>query len=121
MRIRRDKGEDVLFVGHPRDLYRTVHISNWIPKYFFFNPKLPESLALFCEYIIVFSYGMAFVNILPCFYFDGQYIINIIIRYVLNSKLYSKNTRQGITLTITSLGTILLAINFFYLILNKLS
>ncbi|KOC69888.1 Membrane-bound transcription factor site-2 protease [Habropoda laboriosa] len=114
------EGKDVLFFGHPADIYRTVDVSDWIPKYSFLNPKLPETVTLLSKYITVFSAGLAVINIMPCFFLDGQYIINILMLYLLNFTPHNKNIRQTIILTITSISTLLLIINLLYVLMNKL-
>ncbi|XP_032681000.1 membrane-bound transcription factor site-2 protease [Odontomachus brunneus] len=120
IQIKRKVGKDVLFFGHPADIYRTVDVSDWVPKYSFLHPKLPESLSLFCQYITVFSAGLAIINVVPCFFLDGQYIINILVLYLLNSRPYNKNIREATVLTITTIGTLLLIVNLMYLLSNKI-
>ncbi|XP_043485760.1 membrane-bound transcription factor site-2 protease [Polistes fuscatus] len=119
VQIKRKIGKDVLFFGHPADIYRTVDVSDWVPKYSFLKPSIPESLVLLCKYITMFSAGLAVINIVPCFLFDGQYIINILVLYISNIIPYNRNIREALTLTITSIGTILLSINIVYLLINK--
>lgn len=121
IQLKRKMGKDVLFLGHPADIYKTIDVSNWVPKYNFLTPKIPESLALLCKYIITFSAGLAAVNVIPCFFSDGQYIINILALYVNHVIPHSRHTRQVLILTITSIGTILLSINIVYLLTNKLT
>ncbi|XP_076237048.1 membrane-bound transcription factor site-2 protease [Calliopsis andreniformis] len=120
IQIKRKEGKDVLFRGHPADIYRTVDVSDWVPKYSFLSPKLPEVVSHFCEYIVIFSAGLVIVNIVPCFFTDGQYITNIFVIYLLNFTPHNKNIRQTIILTITSIGTLLLIINLLYVLMNKL-
>jgi len=120
VQIKRKIGKDILYFGHPADIYRTVDVSDWVPKYSFLYPKLPESMALLCKYITVFSAGLAIINVVPCFFLDGQYIINIVVLYLLNSMPHNKNIRETTILTITSIGTLLLIINLMYLLINKL-
>lgn len=120
VQIKRKEGKDVLFFGYPADIYRTIDVSDWVPKYSFLNPKLPEVLTLLCKYITIFSAGLAVINIVPCFFLDGQYIINILILYLLNFTPHNKNIRQTVILMITSIGTLLLTINLLYVLMNKL-
>ncbi|KYQ58541.1 Membrane-bound transcription factor site-2 protease [Trachymyrmex zeteki] len=120
IQIKRKTGKDVLFFGHPADIYRTVDVSDWVPKYSFLYPELPESFALLCKYITVFSAGLAIINIVPCFFLDGQYILNIIVLYLLNSMPHNRNIRESTVLTITSIGTLLFITNLMYLLINKL-
>jgi len=121
VQIKRKLNKDVLFIGHPADIYKTVDVSDWVPKYSFLDPKLPESLVLFCKYITAFSAGLAIVNVVPCFFLDGQYIIDILVLYLLNSISHNKNIKEATILTITSIATLLLIINLIYLLINKLS
>ncbi|XP_036140201.1 membrane-bound transcription factor site-2 protease isoform X2 [Monomorium pharaonis] len=120
IQLKRKIDKDVLFVGHPADIYKTVDVSDWVPKYSFLDPKLPESFALLCKYITVFSAGLAIINVVPCFFLDGQYILSVVVLYLLNSMPHSKNIRESIVLTITSIGTLLLITNLMYLLINKL-
>jgi len=121
VQIKRKLNKDVLFIGHPADIYKTVDVSEWVPKYSFLDPKLPESLVLFCKYMTAFSAGLAIVNVIPCFFLDGQYIIDIVVLYLLNSISHNKNIKEATILTITSIATLLLIINLIYLLINKLS
>jgi membrane-associated protease RseP (regulator of RpoE activity) len=68
-----------------------------------------------------FSAGLAIVNVIPCFFLDGQYIIDIVVLYLLNSISHNKNIKEATILTITSIATLLLIINLIYLLINKLS
>ncbi|KAK2584852.1 hypothetical protein KPH14_006290 [Odynerus spinipes] len=120
VQIKRKVGKDVLVLGYPADIYRTVDVSDWVPKYSFLNPKIPESLVLLCKYVTMFSAGLAAINVVPCFFSDGQYIINILVLYVSHVIPLREHTRQVLTLTITSIGTIFLSINIVYLLMNKL-
>ncbi|XP_020279142.1 membrane-bound transcription factor site-2 protease [Pseudomyrmex gracilis] len=120
VQIKRKEGKDVLFFGYPPEIYRSVDISDWVPKYAFVYPNLPESLTLLCKYITVFSAALAIINVVPCFFLDGQHIINIIVLYLLNFMPHNKNTREAAVIIITCIGTILLTLNIMYLLVNKL-
>ncbi|XP_057341011.1 membrane-bound transcription factor site-2 protease isoform X1 [Microplitis mediator] len=102
---------NVLFLGHPADIYRTVETSNWTPKYQIFSPNLPESLELLCKYITVLSAGLAVINIIPCFFFDGQYIIESLVQSILRSFVRHKSARNSIALIITCTGSVFFVIN----------
>ncbi|XP_031843283.2 membrane-bound transcription factor site-2 protease [Nomia melanderi] len=120
VQIQRIQGKDVLFFGHPADIYHTVDVSDWIPKYSFLNPKLPEALVILCKYITMFSAGLTIVNVLPCFFLDGQYIIDAFVSYLLKYTRQNKHVKQTIVITLTSIGTLLLIINVLYSLMNKL-
>ncbi|XP_018394891.1 PREDICTED: membrane-bound transcription factor site-2 protease-like, partial [Cyphomyrmex costatus] len=76
--IKRKMDKNILFLGHPVDIYRTVDVS-------------------------VFSAGLAIINIVPCFFLDGQYILNIVVFYLLNSMPHNRNIRKSTLFTITSI------------------
>ncbi|XP_015604755.1 membrane-bound transcription factor site-2 protease [Cephus cinctus] len=120
VQIKRRNGKDVLFFGYPGDISRTVDVSDWIPKYSFLSSELPESLALLCKYITVFSAGLAIVNVVPCFYSDGQNITTTLTQYLLRSRVRHKSVRHAIALTITCAGTVLLGVSLVYALVNKL-
>ncbi|XP_066595263.1 membrane-bound transcription factor site-2 protease [Prorops nasuta] len=120
LQIKRTSGKDVLFFGYPAHIYKTVDVSDWVPKYSFLHPEMPERLTLLCEYITYFSVGAAIINVVPCFFLDGQYILSILVTYFLGNKPQNKHIRQVTTLTITCIGTIILAINLISWTVNKL-
>ncbi|XP_046418543.1 membrane-bound transcription factor site-2 protease [Neodiprion fabricii] len=118
VQIKRREGNDVLFIGDPGDIYRTVDVSDWVPKYSFLNSELPEALALLCKYVTVFSAGLAVVNVVPCFCFDGQYIVAAL--FMLRSRIRQKSLRQALALMVTCIGTLFLSINLVYIFVNKI-
>ncbi|XP_043268937.1 membrane-bound transcription factor site-2 protease [Venturia canescens] len=119
VQLKRKVGKDVLFFGHPADIYRTVEISDWIPKYQFLNPDLPESQALLAKYITIISAGLAVVNVVPCFFFDGHHIVNVLTQSLLRTRVRHKSLRHAIALTITCIGTFVLAMNIPSMFMNK--
>ncbi|PSN52903.1 hypothetical protein C0J52_02976 [Blattella germanica] len=106
LRIKRASGKIVIFLGHPIDVYQTVQVSDYVSKYSFLSPSIPEVLTRFTKYIIVFSSGLATVNIIPCFYFDGQYIIEALSNILLAKMVKKKSMRRAIAISITFLGSI---------------
>ncbi|KAJ9591941.1 hypothetical protein L9F63_001543 [Diploptera punctata] len=115
LRIQRDKGKVVIFVGHPNEIYHTVKVSEFVPKYVLIPSLIAEVLMKLCKYVILFSSGLGVVNIIPCFYFDGQHIVKAVCNAFLARK-YKKSVRQAIAFTVTSLGTLLLFSIFLALI-----
>ncbi|CAB3381324.1 Hypothetical predicted protein [Cloeon dipterum] len=64
----------VLFLGTPAELYQTVEISNWVPSVPYLSPHCPEMLYNCFSYLAALSAGLALLNLLPCYGFDGQHI-----------------------------------------------
>lgn len=111
VKIERASGNVVLFLGHPAEVYKTVRVSDYVPIYFI-PSSLPDAAVLLCKYIVTFSAGLGIINIIPCFYLDGQYIINAVAEIVLGRHVTQKPARQAVAMGITILGTFLLIFNF---------
>lgn len=108
LQIRRAGGADVLYLGSPGDLYGTTKCSPYVPKLRVLSPQLAENLTLLVKYLTVFSFGLAFVNALPCYGFDGQYIVHIVIHQMLARIVRSRRRRDAIAMAMTVLGSFLL-------------
>jgi len=68
-----------------------------------------------CKYFAVLSSGFAIVNIVPCFFSDGNHIIYALLRYVGASKV-RKQRLVGLGFNIV--GASLLGINFLGMLWN---
>lgn len=116
IQLKRAKQTDVLYLGHPGDIYKTTRFSRFIPKSNLFSSHLAEMLNLFLKYMTVFSFGLVFVNVLPCYGFDGQAIICIIIHQMLAKFVRRRRNRDAIAMAVTILGSFLmflLMVDFF--------
>ena len=107
LRIERERGKLVIFLGHPSEIHQTVKVSNFVPKYIFLSPVIPEVLMKFCLYVILFSSGLAVINIIPCFRLDGQHIV-IAACTILVAKKLKRSMRQAVAFTITFVGSLLI-------------
>lgn len=104
-------GSDMIYMGHPADFIRNVHVSEFVPKTRLFSSQLGDSIQLLLKYVVVFSLGLAVINVVPCFGFDGQHIVNTLLNQALMKRVPKKSSRELITLFVTILGTLLLFIN----------
>ncbi|XP_059474280.1 membrane-bound transcription factor site-2 protease [Neocloeon triangulifer] len=77
------KKPSVLFLGLPSELYHTVEISNWLPAASYLSPQYPEMFYNFFSYLAALSAGLALLNMLPCYGFDGQHIMFLLSEVVL--------------------------------------
>ena len=121
VKIQRLDKNDVLFIGYPADIFYTVVVSNWVSKYTFLSPEFPETVTLLLQYIVMFSSGLAVINVIPCFYFDGQYIVDILIRLILQLTVGHQRFHKVGCLSIKVCGTLILSINVLYMLAQKLS
>lgn len=108
MQLKRAGKPDVMYVGHPSDLARTVDVSTYVPKVLALSPNVADGIALLLKYVVVFSLGLATLNVIPCFYFDGYHIVNTIVNHCLKGLVPDRSRRDCITIAISSIGTIFL-------------
>lgn len=108
--IKRNVGNIVIFLGHPAEIYHTVMVSDYVNIYPFFPSSIPERIKLLAQYMSSFSFGMAILNIVPCFYFDGQLITRALIDIYFAKKIQHNSVRHAISLCVTFIGTFILMI-----------
>ena len=65
--------------------------------FFFFNYR----------YLISFSLALGVLNVIPCIYLDGQWIIKALIEIIVKNRMNNRNKKMIASLLIT-IGTILL-------------
>lgn len=112
--IKRRNSGDVIYIGHPSDLFLTVSVSSFVPKYNFLKLNYAAIAYKLLKYLVVFSSGLAILNVLPCFFFDGQHIIGCLSKILLRKR----NHRNKFTFFIVLFGTILLLINLIFTIVT---
>lgn len=87
--IERKENNPVLYLGLPYDLHKTVFVDQYFPRlkvFSFFSPSRFEKLL---RYIFIFSMGIAFLNVLPCYSMDGHHIARNLIQIL--AKYLNKN------------------------------
>ncbi|XP_034252769.1 membrane-bound transcription factor site-2 protease [Thrips palmi] len=106
--INRVKGEVVLFLGNPTEIYSTVQVVDYVPKWNIYDPYIPQFLENLLKYVCMMSSGLAVVNVLPAFFFDGQYIASTLCDLFLGSRVKDNSKRLAISLCTSFCGTVLL-------------
>ncbi|XP_053681284.1 membrane-bound transcription factor site-2 protease [Anopheles nili] len=123
MQVRRESKPDVIYIGHPGDATRTVMVSRFVPKTALFTPRFADSIQLLLKYVTVFALGLAFINVMPCYGFDGQHIVNTLLTDgTIQQRIPQKNKRDMISLAINVVGTLfvfILLIKVFWLSLYR--
>lgn len=115
LQIRRDHKPDVIYIGHPADLTRTVRISQFVPKTSIFRPGFADDIQLLLKYVTVFALGLSVINVIPCFGFDGQHIVSTLLTNgLVVSRVPQKSKRDVIALCINIVGTL-----FVFILLTK--
>lgn len=102
------ENRDVMYIGHPSDLAYTIRVSPYVPKTRVLNSNVADGIALILKYLVVFSLGLATLNVIPCFYFDGYHITSVTINHLFQRIIPERNRRECITIAITSIGTLFL-------------
>ncbi|KAI9576578.1 hypothetical protein GQX74_009635 [Glossina fuscipes] len=102
--------KDVIYMGHPVDVLRTVRISPFVPKHSFVTPEWADAYVLFLKYNIVFNLGLSLISSVPCFGFDGHHIASTIIHSFLINRVTEKRKREFISLIVSGLGTLFLVL-----------
>lgn len=109
LRIQRSHGNVVIFIGRPYHVLSTVQVTDFVPIYDMFPSQLPEVLTRLSKYFLLFSSGLAIINAIPCFYFDGSHITYSFVSCFISSRFRYKNL---LGLVCNVLGTLLLLLNF---------
>ena len=116
VQIKRDKKTDVIYIGHPSDILRSIQISQFVPKTSIVNSGFADAYTLLLKYITVFSFGLAIINVIPCFGFDGQHIVNtILVNMLLAKQIPQKQKKDLISLCVNIIGTL-----FVFILLTKI-
>lgn len=108
IRLRHNKGLEVLFVGQPRELSSTVMVSNYVPLYNTPFMNLPTHIEYLCLYMISISAALALLNMVPCFYLDGHHALQALLEMFLPNQLKLRLQIQTVCL---GFGTSLLMLN----------
>jgi S2P endopeptidase len=104
---RRNRVKDFVFYGHPSDVLGSVEVSQFVPKTKAFGPGMADCIALLLKYLVVFSSGLAIVNVVPCYGLDGQHLLNAIVAS-LPVRYLSKGRKEVVSISINLIGTVTL-------------
>lgn len=116
--IRREK-PNIVYIGHPSDLTQTIRVSSYIPKHIFKSTKFPDSVNKFLTYIVVFSFSLGVVNLIPVLFMDGNHIIKFVLLLSLKRK-FDVNIIITISNIISLCGSIMLTFHCIYTVWSKL-
>lgn len=107
MQLRRRGGADVMYIGHAADVSQTVRVSGFVPKTRWLGAAWADGVARLLRYVVVFSMGLAFVNVLPCYAFDGQHIVAALVQHGLVRWVPERGRRELIAFGVTGAGSLL--------------
>lgn len=104
---RRNRLKDLVYYGHPYDVLNFVEVSEFTPKTKLFEPWIGDAIVLMLKYLAVFSFGLALVNVVPCYGLDGQFIVYALISS-LPSSHFSKSRKELISNSLILIGSMTL-------------
>ncbi|KAF9422549.1 hypothetical protein HW555_001753 [Spodoptera exigua] len=81
---RKDKNA-VLYLGLPYDLHKTVFIDQYFPRMALFSFFSPSQFEKLLRYVFMFSMGIGFLNVVPCYGMDGHHITRSLIQILAKS------------------------------------
>lgn len=110
------KTKNVIYLGHPNDLFQTIEVSSYVKKNNLISVNIPNIVTKLVKYIVVISLGLAFVNILPFIFMDGEFILQTIGLIIFKNKFSKRQILQTVNV-ITWINSILLIIYLVYLII----
>ncbi|CRL04581.1 CLUMA_CG017650, isoform A [Clunio marinus] len=104
---RKNRTKDMIYYGHPYEIFSNIEVSDFVPKTKKFEPWIGNSIALLLKYLIVFSSGLAVINVVPCYGLDGHHLINTLI-----AKLpLSHSNKSSLSFVINLFGSITLLLS----------
>lgn len=110
--IERKDQNKALFLGYPNEILRDVHISEYINTTYF-TTTVPNMVAKFCNFLIMFSAGIAVLNLIPCFFLDGQHITRLLVNICFGKNIRFRKNKLAVSLSFTILGSFVLVIYTF--------
>ncbi|XP_068633948.1 membrane-bound transcription factor site-2 protease [Battus philenor] len=87
--IERKDDNAVLYLGVPYDLHQTVFIDQYFPRLSLLSIFSPSQFEKLLRYIFIFSMGIGFLNVVPCYGTDGHHIARSLIQIL--AKYLNKN------------------------------
>lgn len=87
--IGRKNLHSILYLGLPYDLHKTVFVDQYFPRIRIFSFFSPAQFEKLLRYIFIFSMGIGFLNVIPCYGMDGHHITRNLIQIL--AKYLNKN------------------------------
>ncbi|KPI95874.1 Membrane-bound transcription factor site-2 protease [Papilio xuthus] len=77
-----DQGGYSCPIGVPYDLHETVTVDQYFPRLSLFSFFSPSQFEKLLRYVFIFSMGIGFLNVVPCYGTDGHHITRSIIQII---------------------------------------
>ncbi|XP_050677897.1 membrane-bound transcription factor site-2 protease [Leptidea sinapis] len=124
--IEREDNNAVIFLGWPYDIYRSVFVDQYFPRLSVFSIFSPTQCEKLLKFVFLFSMGIGFINIIPCYGTDGHHIARNLIQMLarfLNKSGDFVNVFTFLTVLVGTGVTVPMLIYLFYkaIFLDELS
>lgn len=114
MMIERKNRLTILYLGSPLDLY-AINVDQYFPRVSLFTSFTPMQFEKLMRYVFLFSMGIAFINIMPCYGMDGHHMARTMIEIC--ARRFNKREEFVVFFTVFTLviGTCMTLPIMFYL------
>jgi len=103
---RQDK-QQLIFLGSPGEMYQSVQLTEFSPRVTLLPIRLPDQMSKLLRYTFSISFGLALLNVVPCYLLDGHHITSAL----LSLMPVPLGTKHMVTFTLACLGSALVALN----------
>lgn len=110
VQVSRSGKENALYICPVADMYYSISVSNYVPKFKLLPNMVPYVVEMLLKYVVSFSGALGILNAIPCYALDGQWIALALVDMGLSRVLSSRKLRNVIFHTIVVLGTVLLGV-----------
>lgn len=101
--------KEFLFLGSPAEIYQSVTVTDYSPRFPSLPPSFPDSLEKLMSLMASLSAGLAALNIVPSFMLDGGHIIKALVEILFRRK--NAHIKEKIVNFFTIFGTLLISFN----------
>lgn len=101
----------MLFLGPPAELWRSVTVVRWVSRQKYLSVLPVHVYEVFLHYIVSFSGALALLNAIPCIALDGQWILQGLIKLLMQLLPCLRPSRKWLYQVLVLSGTALLGAN----------
>lgn len=111
--LQRNDKPSFLFWGHPYEIYLSLSVINYKPRFNFLPLSLIQRWETLLRYVTSFSLALALLNSVPCFVMDGKYIAKSLLE-LLFRRFSTKKSLKLVNSILSTFGSILVCCCVFF-------
>ncbi|KAG7299186.1 hypothetical protein JYU34_017729 [Plutella xylostella] len=117
--LQRQQYHPVLYLGTPREL-EVLTVDQYFPRLNVLSLFSPKQFERFTYFVFIFSMGIGFLNVIPCYGADGHHIARNLIQLLAQYLNKDSNFVTLYTMITIIFGTIVTWVSLFYLFLRAI-